>query len=30
MIHSSGQGVEVSSLDGDWYRSEFVWGRRLL
>ena len=28
MIHSSGQGVYVSSLDDDWRRDEFAWARR--
>jgi cell wall-associated NlpC family hydrolase len=28
MIHSSGQGVYVSSLDDDWRRAEFAWARR--
>jgi cell wall-associated NlpC family hydrolase len=30
MIHSSGQGVYVSSLDDDWRRDEFAWARRVL
>jgi cell wall-associated NlpC family hydrolase len=30
MIHSSGQGVYVSSLDDPWRRDEFAWGRRVL
>ena len=28
MIHSSGQGVYVSSLDDEWRREEFAWARR--
>jgi cell wall-associated NlpC family hydrolase len=28
MIHSSGQGVYVSSLDDEWRRDEFAWARR--
>jgi cell wall-associated NlpC family hydrolase len=28
MIHSSGQGAYVSSLDDDWRRDEFAWARR--
>src|SRR3954469_14310155 len=28
MIHSSGQGVYISSLDDDWRRDEFAWARR--
>jgi cell wall-associated NlpC family hydrolase len=28
MIHSSGQGVYVSSLDDVWRRDEFAWARR--
>jgi cell wall-associated NlpC family hydrolase len=28
MIHSSGQGVYVSSLDDRWRRDEFAWARR--
>jgi cell wall-associated NlpC family hydrolase len=28
MIHSSGQGVYVSSLDDQWRRDEFAWARR--
>jgi cell wall-associated NlpC family hydrolase len=30
MIHSSGQGVYVSSLDDPWRRQEFTWARRVL
>ena len=30
MIHSSAQGVYVSSLDDDWRRDEFAWARRVL
>jgi cell wall-associated NlpC family hydrolase len=30
MIHSSGQGVYVSSLDDAWRRGEFAWARRVL
>jgi len=30
MIHSSGQGVYVSSLDDPWRRDEFAWARRVL
>jgi cell wall-associated NlpC family hydrolase len=30
MIHSSGQGVYVSSLDDAWRRDEFAWARRVL
>jgi cell wall-associated NlpC family hydrolase len=30
MIHSSGQGVYVSSLDDGWRRDEFAWARRVL
>jgi cell wall-associated NlpC family hydrolase len=30
MIHSSSQGVYVSSLDDDWRRDEFAWARRVL
>ncbi len=30
MIHSSDQGVYVSSLDDPWRRAEFVWARRVL
>src|SRR3954447_11430160 len=30
MIHSSAQGVYVSSLDDEWRRGEFTWARRVL
>jgi cell wall-associated NlpC family hydrolase len=30
MIQSSGQGVDVSSLDDAWRRGEFAWARRVL
>jgi cell wall-associated NlpC family hydrolase len=30
MIHSSAQGVYVSSLDDSWRRDEFAWARRVL
>jgi cell wall-associated NlpC family hydrolase len=30
MIHSSAQGVYVSSLDEQWRRDEFAWARRVL
>ncbi|WP_028060505.1 C40 family peptidase [Candidatus Solirubrobacter pratensis] len=30
MIHSSAQGVYVSSLDDEWRRDEFAWARRVL
>ncbi len=30
MIHSSAQGVYVSSLDDGWRRDEFAWARRVL
>jgi hypothetical protein len=30
MIHSSSQGVYVSSLDDGWRRDEFAWARGLL
>ena len=30
MIHSSAQGVYVSSLDEDWRRDRFTWARRVL
>jgi hypothetical protein len=30
MIHSSVQGVYVSSLDDPWRRQEFAWARRIL
>jgi cell wall-associated NlpC family hydrolase len=30
MIHSSAQGVYVSSLDDPWRRDEFAWARRVL
>jgi cell wall-associated NlpC family hydrolase len=30
MIHSSGQGVYISSLDDSWRRDEFAWARRVL
>jgi hypothetical protein len=30
MIHSSDQGVYVSSLDDSWRRDEFAWARRVL
>jgi cell wall-associated NlpC family hydrolase len=30
MIHSSAQGVYVSSLDDPWRRDEFAWARRIL
>ncbi len=30
MIHASGQGVYVSSLDDQWRRDRFTWARRVL
>jgi cell wall-associated NlpC family hydrolase len=30
MVHSSSQGVYVSSLDDSWRRAEFAWARRVL
>jgi cell wall-associated NlpC family hydrolase len=30
MVHSSAQGVYVSSLDDEWRRDRFTWARRLL
>jgi cell wall-associated NlpC family hydrolase len=30
MIHSSDQGVYISSLDDPWRRAEFAWARRVL
>jgi cell wall-associated NlpC family hydrolase len=30
MIHSSDQGVYVSSLDDSWRRDEFAWARRVI
>jgi len=30
MIHSSAQGVYVSSLDDEWRRDRFAWARRVL
>ena len=30
MIHSSAQGVYVSSLDDEWRRDRFTWARRVL
>ena len=30
MVHSSAQGVYVSSLDDGWRRDQFAWARRLL
>ena len=30
MIHSSGQGVYVSSLDEGWRQDRFTWARRVL
>jgi cell wall-associated NlpC family hydrolase len=30
MIHSSAQGVYVSSLDDEWRQARFTWARRVL
>jgi cell wall-associated NlpC family hydrolase len=30
MIHSSGQGVYLQSLDDEWRRDSFTWARRVL